>query len=62
MNHKTIIAIPLTPENFTPFGSVLMATGPAPQRFEYAGKIENGREDATPNLTFIHAAPKPPRR
>lgn len=59
MTGKTMKAAPLTPEAFKDFGAVLMATGEAPHRDEFAGNVENGRSDAKPNLTFIHAAPKP---
>ena len=55
-----LIAKPLTAEAFRPYGAVLMAGGEAPERFEYAGNIENNRKHAKPNLTFIHAIPKPP--
>lgn len=57
---KTLKAEPLTPEAFEGYGAVLMVTGPAPHRDEFAGNIENRRDDAKPNLTFIHAAAKPP--
>ena len=60
MTAKPLKAEPLTPEAFDGFGSVLMARGPAPHRDEFAGNIENRRAQAQPNLTFIHAAPKPP--
>lgn len=57
---KSLKAEPLTPEAFEGFGSVLMATGPAPHRDTFAGNIENRRAEAQPNLTFIHAVAKPP--
>ncbi len=60
MTIKVLKALPLTPENFTEFGAVLMAKGLPPHRDAYAGNIENKRAQAKPNLTFIHAAPKPP--
>ena len=59
MTAKVLNAVPLTPEAFADYGAVLMANGPAPQRDAYAGNIENKRDQAKPNLTFIHAAPKP---
>ena len=60
MTDASLKAAVLTPEAFQDFGSVLMSRGTVPQRDEFAGKVENGREQARPNLTFVHALPKPP--
>lgn len=51
-----IKARPLTAEAFAPYGQVLMGFGPGPERHEFAAKIDNGRADAKPNLTFIRSA------
>ncbi len=60
MIKKTLKAEPLTSEAFEGFGDVLMVSGAAPHRDEFAGNIENRRAEARANLTFIHAVPKPP--
>jgi len=60
MTALVIKAMALIPEAFLEYGSVLMSRGIAPQRDEFAGHIENRRDEAKPNLTFIHALPKPP--
>ena len=59
MTAPVIKAMELTPEAFLEFGAVLMSRGTAPQRDGFAGRVENRREQAKPNLTFIHALPKP---
>jgi len=59
MTGPVIKALALTPEVFLEFGAVLMSRGCAPQRDAFAGQVENRREQAKPNLTFIHAEPKP---
>lgn len=59
MTAPVIKALALTPEAFLEFGAVLASTGCAPQRDEFVGCVENRREQAKPNLTFIHALPKP---
>lgn len=52
-------AKPLTPEAFVQYGQVLMGTGSAPQRNEFAAQLENHRDGAKPNMTFIRAVPVP---
>ena len=59
MDRRTLNAIPLTPEAFSDYGAVLMTSGKVPSRSEFAGNIDNLRDHAKANLTFIHAAPKP---
>jgi ureidoglycolate lyase len=60
MTQAPLKAAVLTPEAFQEFGAVLMSRGSVPQRDEFAANIENGREQAKPNLTFIHARAKRP--
>jgi len=55
-----LAAQPLTREAFAPFGQVLAATGEAPERQEFAGRMENLRPQAIANLTFLRVDPKPP--
>lgn len=52
----TLVARPLTPEAFKPYGQVLMGFGEGPERHEFAAVIDNRREDAKPNMTFIRGA------
>ena len=59
MTAKSLASVALTADAFRPFGAVLMAFGPAPERYAYAGNIENRRDQAKANLTFIHAPAKP---
>ena len=59
MTVRSLTSVALTADAFRPFGAVLMAGGSAPERHEYAGNIENHRDQAKANLTFIHASPKP---
>ena len=47
----------LTPEAFAGFGQVLMGPGTGPERHEFAATIENRRESARPNLSFMRVAP-----
>ena len=49
----TIKAIPLTPEAFEAFGQVLMGSGEGPQRDEFAARMDNLRDDAKANMTFM---------
>ena len=43
---KEIIAQPLTPEAFQPYGQVLAAVGDGPQRHDFAGRVESNRPHA----------------
>lgn len=54
---RTVRARPLTAEAFAPSGQVLQATGPQPQRREFAARMHNGRALAQPNLTYMKVAP-----
>ena len=60
MTHPPLKATTLTQEAFQGFGAVLMSRGTIPQRDEFAANVENGRAQAKPNLTFVHALAKPP--
>lgn len=50
-----VVASPLTPEAFAPFGDVLMGVDPdcGPERHAFAARFQNLRADARPNLTFM---------
>ena len=52
-----INATKLTPEAFTGFGQVLMGPGGGPERYEFAARIENLRENARANTSFMRVAP-----
>jgi ureidoglycolate lyase len=52
----TIRAVPLTAEAFAPFGQVLAASGPGPQRKPYASRMHNDRPHARPNMTYMRVA------
>lgn len=51
-------AIPLTPEQFAPYGQVLMAENNVPERKAWAAKIDNQRPDARANVTFMSLEPE----
>ena len=57
----SIKAKPLTPEAFGPFGQVLMGRVDGPQRDEFAASMDNLRDDAKANMTFMRVpvAPAP---
>lgn len=52
-----ITAKKLTPEAFAGFGQVLMGPGGGPERHEFAARIENLRENARANMSFMRVAP-----
>lgn len=54
-----IVAEPLTPEAFAPFGQVLAGTGAATERRPFAAHMHNARAQARPNLTWMRIAPQP---
>ncbi len=52
-----IQAVPLTPQDFAPFGQVLMAEKEMPERKPWAAKVDNLRQDARANVTFMSLEP-----
>jgi ureidoglycolate hydrolase len=52
-----IQAFPLTPWDFAPFGQVLMAENETPERKPWAAKIDNLRQDARANVTYMSLEP-----
>jgi ureidoglycolate lyase len=53
-----IQAVPLTTQDFAPFGQVLMAESETPERKPWAAKVENLRQDASANVTFMSLEPE----
>jgi ureidoglycolate lyase len=64
---RSLVARPLTPEAFAPFGDVvsagLKAGASANQgtavRFDWSAKLESGRPGAKPNLAVFRSVPQP---
>jgi len=54
---RVIVAGPLTAEAFAPYGQVLQGTGPATERKEFASRMQNGRPQAKPNMTYMKVLP-----
>lgn len=63
---RTLVARPLTPEAFAPFGDVVSAglkSGAAANqgtavRFDWSARLENGRSGAKPNLAVFRSVPQ----
>lgn len=63
---RTLVARPLTPEAFAPFGDVVSAglkAGAAANqgtavRFDWSARLENGRSGAKPNLAVFRSVPQ----
>lgn len=53
---RTIVAAPITPESFAPFGDVL-ACPADPGRDYFDGGLANGRPDVPASLSLSHVAP-----
>ncbi len=51
----TVKAKPLTAEAFAPYGQVLMGYETGVERHEFAAAVENRRQHAKPNMTFIRS-------
>ena len=64
---RSILALPLTPEGFAPFGDVVSAglkSGASANqgtavRFDWSARLENGRPGAKPNLAVFRSVPQP---
>lgn len=52
-----IQAVPLTSQDFSPFGQVLMAEKGVPERKPWAARIDNLRPDAQANVTYMSLEP-----
>jgi ureidoglycolate lyase len=52
-----VVAVPLTPEAFAPFGQVLQGSGAATERKPFASRMHNGRASAHPNMTWMKVLP-----
>ena len=50
-------AAPLTPQDFAPFGQVLMAQDEVPERKPWAARIDNMRPEAQANVTYMSLEP-----
>ena len=53
-----IQAIPLTPQDFAPFGQVLMAENEVPELKPWSARLENARPDARGNVTYMSFQPE----
>lgn len=53
-----LCATQLTPKQFEPYGQVLMAEGEVPERKPWAARIDNKRQGAQANVTFMSLAPE----
>jgi ureidoglycolate lyase len=51
-------AVSLTSQEFAPFGQVLMAEGKVPERKPWAAEVENLRQEARANVTFMSLEPE----
>ena len=51
-------AVALTPASFAPYGQVLMAQNPVPERMVWAARVENLRPDARGNVTYMSLEPE----
>lgn len=49
-------AVPLTKERFAPFGQVVAGDSSGPERHPYSAEVENTRQRARPNITFMRIA------
>jgi ureidoglycolate lyase len=58
---RKILASPLTPEAFAPWGQVLASNGNPAQRDEYAASTDNLRDHAKLNITFMRVAQRAPQ-
>jgi ureidoglycolate lyase len=54
---RVVKAVRLTAEAFAPYGQVLQGTGPATERREFASRMQNGRPQARPNMTYMKVSP-----
>lgn len=53
-----IQAVPLTSEEFAPFGQVLMAEQKMPERKPWAATVDNLRQEARANVTYMSLEPE----
>lgn len=53
-----IQAVPLTPQDFKPFGQVLMGENKTPERKPWAARVENLRKNARANVTYMSLEPE----